>query len=185
MTCHRIVLVALLIVGGFELANATCPGSTCSAPGGGSPVTDCLAEFDGPVLNYPVGRNRDASCVDGDAACDADGTADGTCHFNVSVCLVNDDSRFPACVPTAVQGYKIKSGKPGTKKFNQELLDLNLDVLLIDQSSTPACTSPRQISVALKTRGDGTKRKGTLRIQAEAFDGTLFDRDKLKLICLP
>jgi hypothetical protein len=123
--------------------------------------------------------------VDGDPACDADGTADGTCHFNVSVCLVNDDSRFPACIPSAVQGYKIKSGTPGTKKFNQELLDLNLDALLNVQTSTPSCTSPRQISVPLKTRRDGSKRKGTLRIQAEAFDGTLFDRDRLALICLP
>jgi hypothetical protein len=185
VACHRIVLVAVFVVGGVGLANAACPGSTCSAPGGGSPVSDCLAEFDGPVLNYPVGRNRDASCVDGDAACDADGVADGTCHFNVSVCMVNDDDRFPACVPNAVLGYKIKSGTPGTKKFNQELLDLNLDALLITQTWTPSCTPPRQISVALKTRGDGTKRKGTLRIQAEAIDTTLSDRDKLKLICLP
>src|SRR5262249_53137200 len=123
------ILIAMFVLGGAHAANAACPGSTCSIPGGGPTTTDCQAEFDGPVLNYPAGRNRDASCVDGDPSCDADGTADGTCHFNLSVCLLNADSRFPACAPSGIYGYKIKSGTPGTRSFNQELLDLNLDVL--------------------------------------------------------
>jgi hypothetical protein len=180
---HQItVMVVLLFASGVQLASASCPGSTCSAPGGGSPTTDCQAEFDGPLLNYPVGRNRDASCIDGDPSCDADGTADGTCHFSVSVCLLNADSRFPACVPSQVVGYKIKNRTPGTPRFNQELFDLNLDVLLGVPATTPLCTAPRLISVPLRSGG---AKKGTLRIRAESSDGTVSDRDRLVLVCLP
>jgi hypothetical protein len=184
MTCRRIVLLAVFLAAGASPAGASCPGSTCSVPGGGNPTTDCQAEFDGPVLNYPPGRNVAASCVDGDPACDADGAADGTCHFSVSVCFLNADDRLPDCVPGAIYGYEIKNRPPGRRGFNQELFDLNLAVLLGVPTTMPSCSAPRPISVPLRGRS-GAFRKGSLRIRAESFDGLVTDRDRLSLICLP
>lgn len=52
--------------------------------GGGPAATDCYAEFDGPGIAATKGTR--VECTDGDPACDADGTCEGTCDFLVQVC---------------------------------------------------------------------------------------------------
>jgi hypothetical protein len=42
--------------------------------GGGSPLTDCLAEFSGTPANRPASRPRDIRCIDNDSTCDDDPT---------------------------------------------------------------------------------------------------------------
>src|SRR5262245_359312 len=67
-------------------------------PGGGKLATDCRAEWqvvnatNTPFVDKKGFVNRDQTCVDGDPACDADRTADGTCTFRVGVCLDQADA---------------------------------------------------------------------------------------------
>jgi hypothetical protein len=51
--------------------------------GGGFADTDCTIAFGGVDANAATSG---VVCVDGDPACDADGTADGACRFSVALC---------------------------------------------------------------------------------------------------
>lgn len=51
--------------------------------GGGMPRTDCRTVFRGVTA---TDVNSGVVCSDGDPACDRDGVADGTCHFDVRLC---------------------------------------------------------------------------------------------------
>jgi hypothetical protein len=52
--------------------------------GGGDADKDCRLAFDG--VEATAGASG-VVCVDGDPACDSDGVANGTCRFDVSVCV--------------------------------------------------------------------------------------------------
>ena len=75
------------------------------ARGGGSPLTDCLAEFSGTPANRPASRPRDIRCIDNDPACDEDPTP-GVCGFHVGVCLNVSDPDLPACGPGRSGGVR-------------------------------------------------------------------------------
>lgn len=47
------------------------------------------------------------TCIDGDPACDLDGTSDGTCIFAVSACLGVTDPRLPLCQPTSIDAVNL------------------------------------------------------------------------------
>ena len=63
--------------------------------GGGSPDGDCRVAFGG--VDATAGDSG-VVCADG-AACDADGVADGACHFSVSVCTAVP---VDGCAPTTI-----------------------------------------------------------------------------------
>jgi cysteine-rich repeat protein len=91
-------------------------GDTASdlVPGNGSPATDCTIEWqvdnpqNSPAFDKKGQLNFQQTCIDGDPICDADGTANGQCVFEVGVCVNLTDGRLqsggaPACAPTEVQ----------------------------------------------------------------------------------
>jgi hypothetical protein len=84
------------------MAPTTAPGFVL---GGGSPSTDCRVGFDG------VDATNGASevvCMDGDPACDGDGTLDGTCTFAVSLCT---GIPLAGCSPVPIDDIAV-SGLP-------------------------------------------------------------------------
>lgn len=109
-------------------------------PGTGSPKTDCATEWlvqPVPPLtsNRPGSRNVPTyrvSCADGDPRCDFDGVTgkNGTCTFNVAVCVNNADPRAATrrCVPSAVVEYRLLA--PSTRRPRDIIDVLNGGTLL-------------------------------------------------------
>ncbi len=97
------------------------PGDPCDAschavlglnvtfvPGSHRGGNGCLLEWAlqvEPVAGFPAST---LTCIDGDPACDQDGTNDGVCTFNVSACLNVTDSRLPACKAKTIDVLKAR-----------------------------------------------------------------------------
>jgi hypothetical protein len=85
-------------------------------PGGGNHRTDCHAEWE-PVnaTNEPFLKrglvNSSQLCTDGDPDCDRDRTANGTCTFQVAVCLNQTDATLPDCTPTTTASVHVTLGR--------------------------------------------------------------------------
>jgi len=130
----RLVLAAIGALVG--LAQATTSG-------GGSPLTDCLAEFSGTPANSPVTRPRDIRCIDDDPACDDDPTP-GVCGFHIGVCLNVIESTLPACAPADLDAYVVENPQPDTNPEHdfdfQGLQDaLEFLTLPVDTSQRDVC----------------------------------------------
>jgi hypothetical protein len=182
----------LLPAAGVLLAVAATTGAT--TPGGGSKLTDCLAEFAGTPANRPATHPRDIRCVDGDATCDEDPTP-GVCGFHVGVCLNVTDAAFPACAPADLEGYAVENEQPDTNPrhdfdfqgLEDELVFLTLPVAASQQN---VCTANVPMSVYLPVRfqkGGAAWRKGkkTIRATLTGENPAIVDEDKMKLTCLP
>jgi thermitase len=109
---------------------ATCssPGAACLA-GAGAARKDCYAEWlvpDGPAVGRTQAKVPVLTCRDG-APCDADGTADGTCTFNLGICFAVTDPSLvdrkgaPACTPPDVVRFQIT--KPGPARRARDPVD--------------------------------------------------------------
>ena len=109
---------------------ATCssPGAVC-LPGGGAARKDCYAEWlvpDGPAVGQTQAKVPVLTCTDG-SACDADGTADGTCTFNLGICFavtnpsLVDRKGAPACAPPDVVLFQIT--RPGLVRRRGDPVD--------------------------------------------------------------
>lgn len=177
-----LVLVALVATAG------------ATTPGGGAPLTDCLAEFAGTPANRPSTRPRDIRCVDGDPTCDDDPTP-GVCGFHVGVCLNVTDPALPACAPADLEDYAIENEQPDTNPRHdfdfQGLEDaVEFSTLPVAASQQNVCTSTVPMSVYLPVRfekGGAAWRKGkkTIRATLTGADSTIVDADKMSLTCLP
>jgi hypothetical protein len=179
-------LLALVLVAAAPVLATT--------PGGGSPTTDCLAEFAGTPANRPATRPRDIRCVDGDPTCDDD-PAPGVCGFHVGVCLNVTDPALPACAPADLEEYAVENEQPDTNPrhdfdlqgLEDELVFLTLPVAA---SQPDVCTANVPMSVYLPVRfqkGGTAWRKGkkTIRATLTGASTATVDFDKMKLICLP
>jgi hypothetical protein len=179
--------VLVLLLAAAATARATTPG-------GGSPLTDCLAEFAGTPANRPASRPRDIRCIDGDPTCDDDPTP-GVCGFHVGVCLNVTDPAFPACAPADLEEYAVENEQPDTNPrhdfdfqgLEDELVFLTLPVAA-DQHDV--CTANVPMSVYLPVRfqnGAAAWKKGKKTIRATLTGATtsVVDADKMKLTCLP
>jgi len=175
----------------LAVASAPALGAT---PGGGSPLTDCLAEFSGTPANRPATRPRDIRCVDGDVTCDDDPTP-GVCGFHVGLCLNVSDPSLPACVPADLEEYTVENEQPDTNPrhdfdlqgLEDELVFLTLPVAVSQQN---VCTANVPMSVYLPVRfqnGSAAWRRGkkTIRATLTGASSATIDDDKMKLICLP
>jgi len=162
--------------------------------GGGSPLTDCLAEFSGTPANRPASRPRDIRCIDNDPTCDDDPTP-GVCGFHVGVCLNVTDPGLPACGPADLEEYAVENAQPDTNPrhdfdfqgLEDELTFLTLPVA-VDQ--TNICTSNVPMSVYLPVRfkkasAGWKKGKKIIRTTLIGADPSVVDEDKMKLTCLP
>ncbi|MEO6029562.1 MAG: hypothetical protein ABIR79_22075 [Candidatus Binatia bacterium] len=181
------VLLALL----YGLATAI-PASALT-PGGGSSLTDCLAEFGGSPANYPASRPRELKCTDNDPACDDDPTP-GICQFRTEVCLNVTDPNLPSCAPRALETYFVENEQPDTNPkhdFDFQTLEdqLNFLVLPLEATDLNVCSGEVQMSVRLPiqpSRTGGRFRRGKKQIESTlAGDVSVRDEDKLKMTCVP
>ncbi len=123
--------------------------------GGGIPTKDCRLAFGG--VDATDGASQ-VVCIDGDA-CDADGVADGSCRFAVSLCV---GVAVPDCSPS-------------------ELTSLDVHGLPLDPPPLPSvagtCGATSQITLPVLDEAGVT---------AVARDGrALKDVDYLNLCCVP
>jgi len=174
-----------LSLGAVSTVWAVCPGE-CSVPGKGSAATECIVEYDGITFNYPVGREKQLRCTDGDPSCDTDGLANGVCKFEIAACLNNTDPRFPSCTPTDVGMLEIKNKKITSKRYNPQIQTLQDAVNALGlPTAASVCTPLETFTVPLRSKASGFK-KGKLRLVSKAYTtGGMKDVDKIKIFCLP
>jgi len=172
---------------------------TTNIPGSGNPRTDCINEWNAGsaiVFNERGLPTNRVTCKDGDASCDADGDANGTCTFTLDICPNVTDTRLPDCAPSNIAEYQLLNPPAIAAGANDRvnrtaILDAlgalapafrhGNSIIYSPPLTAGACASGIQITVPRKSGQTGT---GRLRLRARASDGTV-DIDSLKLICTP
>src|SRR5262245_42565439 len=90
-------------------------------PGGGPTKSDCYVEANVQGIVSPgpdVRSNRIVQCVDGDP-CDTDGACgNGSCRFQVAICVNQHDPNLPGCTPPASLRKLITGGPRGLRMWN-------------------------------------------------------------------
>jgi hypothetical protein len=182
-----------LLFGVVLFAMASAAPAWALTPGGGSSVSDCLAEFGGTPANYPASHPRELKCTDNDPGCDDDPTL-GLCQFRTEVCLNVTDPNLPSCLPQALETYFIENEQPDTNPkhdFDFQTLEdqLNFLVLPLDATDTDVCSGEVQMTVRLPiqpSRTGGRYRRGKKQIASPLAGGIgVRDDDKLKMTCVP
>lgn len=183
----RALLTALSIVTilGLRPAAAQCPPS-CPIPGGGAPEQDCHAEFAATTvrLNYPPfdpanPQPRTAlRCFDGDPGCDLDGAVDGTCTFDIDVCLRNADPALASCTPADVTAVTFE----GTTDADIAAAQAAVDALL--PAAAGVCTTGQALRVPLTVSG-GRQQATSKQVALAAVTGSGTDEDSLDVTCVP
>jgi len=135
---------------------------------GGSAKAGCYAVFKG--ITATTGKTR-IDCQDGDATCDSDGAADGTCTFAPQVCL-NVPGLTP-CTPSDVATITQKNG--------------TLPVPATPSAIQNDCAAAGTLTVALGTKKNGKPKPGKLSylLLADSSGKPKRDKNKIKLRCLP
>ncbi len=153
-------------------------------PGGGPAETDCHAEFASTrmKLNFPPFNPQDPApreevrCFDGDPGCDLDGETNGTCVFDVDVCLRNDDPELPQCEPADVE----EADAFLVSAEAQPLTGLRDALAAITPASAFVCTEGQTLSVDVTTEVS----KATVRVTATTVDDVT-DVDEVTFACVP
>jgi len=182
-----LVLASVLALAQPAAAGAPlpCQDGSC-VPGGGKAATDCFAEFEGVHLNSPFPTptkqkpKKELRCFDGDAGCDLDGEANGSCRFPTDVCLFTADPNLPECSAaqvTAATASAKQSADGGAA------LQTALGALL--PAAATACTDGASLDVPLKVNGKGVQKQRSVTLNVKATTASGKDSDKLKLTCLP
>jgi hypothetical protein len=173
----------------------TCPtdGGAAIVGGGRRATSDCLAVFDAPPVNYPLLAPRHVLCTDGDPACDADGTVDGACAIEVSVCVNSTFS--PACTLAGTQSvtvaHALDNGDPDFDPDFQALQTRIDNQLALPTAAPDTCTTPTTVRVPFKGPFPGGNcRRGRKQLKVTALStiigGVRYDdHSRLKLLCDP
>jgi len=161
--------------------------------GGGAASTDCIAVIDAPANSPPAPASpKNVDCVDGDPACDADGTRNARCVFNVKLCV--NSTVISGCTPMRADSIAIDhSIDNGDPKFDTDFQALQQRANLLgfpDNETQDKCTLASTITVTLKPPGSQgapfRKGKKILRLEAAgATDHATTDRDHMRLTCEP
>ena len=162
-------------------------------PGGGPAKSECLGEW--RIANDTGGPNTKGkvapkqTCRDGDAACDTDGAADGTCTFALDACFSRDDARYPKCVVAAVSGWSLR-GKLDPAEPAIAALIAGVAALGSSTVSGLAVTfAPPLADADLCTAGltmpVTAGARLALKSQTLGSDGKPRDNDVVKLVCKP
>lgn len=147
----------VVTVAGTEV-NCSMTGGAC-LPGGGSPETDCFAEWfvAGAERAASVGRRAPRiTCVDG-APCDRDGIRDGACRFDVAVCFGVSDSRLvtkkgsPACDASQLAQFNLL--KPAIQRGGNPLDTAAAVAMLAGVSALGAAESDGTCVAGVKRLG--------------------------------
>lgn len=172
----RMSAAALMILLSTNYASATCPGD-CPVAGGGTTSTDCLVEYFGLATSTSADSRR-VVCEDG-AQCDQDGAVNGSCTFDVRVCLNQDDPSLTQCTAKGVNTFTLRGATN-----DAELTSLQSKVQALLPTSTAACTDAQSITVPV----GGTAEKptgGRKRIASDAVGDAGKDFDHVELTCNP
>jgi hypothetical protein len=140
-TCRFVILpllVALVAEGLWQ------PAFGGFVPGGGNPAADCYGALD---VRGADGSSRRIICVDGDPACDADGACQGSCTFEIAVCL--NQPGAAGCTPQPLQKPARVKGAPLAVPSSQD--------------AAPVCGAPERLEVRL--RGPRQTRSATKRVR--------------------
>jgi hypothetical protein len=148
---------------------ATGIGSVVAAPE--SPANDCLVGLQDADSTTIA---TDQTCTDGDAACDADGAADGTCTFHLRGCV---NLPVSGCTPRPIK--KVKFAAPHSRD--------KVVVTPVSGQPSSVCGSFIDFHVPLKKKG---KKPGKRKIIASATAdvkprGQNKDKDKVTFNCNP
>lgn len=133
-----------------------------------APADECLGAW---RLGGAAGDAGDlaTTCRDGDAACDRDGTADGTCRVGAAYCL-----NVAGCAPGTLDELEIR-GAAGAAVAAQAA------ALAYPVAAGEVCTPVAEVAVAL----DGARRRrATLRARVRDGTGLRSDADRLRVRCL-
>lgn len=186
--------VACLAAAGASLLIAAT-ASAALVRGGGSKSTDCMSVFDAPGANKPAPPKlpRHVDCTDGDPSCDADGARNGSCVFDLQICL-NSDAFTADCTPERVDSVVVEHAEDnGDPKFDPDLQAVQLRVNLLempDNQNLNDCTVVSSIAVPLRGPNKANKmRAGRKRLKLSA-DGRASgrdktDRDRMRFKCRP
>lgn len=189
---HEIIRIvattALVLVCAFP-ASAHDGSNDQLIPGGGSEATDCMVQFFGGDLNYPVAPKapKEWRCYDGDATCDQSPAGDGACAFAVGVCL--NGTGHAECTPSDVASVTVKNKKVGDPKYDAGLgtLQTSIDALGLPTTQQNLCTlDPAIVNVPLKSGGKpgkGAVQLKSISTPSLVTDKVTKDNDKLKLRC--
>lgn len=164
--------------------------------GGGSSRTDCLVVFDAAV-NYPPDNPKRFRCADGDP-CDADGTVNGQCAFQLTVCA-NDTTDPTRCTLNGVDSITVEHALDnGDRKFDPDFqaLQNRINNGIVGPNDPPntdpnACALPSTILVPVigPLPGNVCKR-GKKQVKLTSYGVPVLgviarDRDKIKMECEP
>jgi len=183
--------------------DATCHvvhgGNMVFLPGSHRGGTGCMVEWaiqTEPVPGFPSSTQ---TCIDGDPACDQDGTTDGVCTFDVRACLNVTDARLPGCPARTIEYVKARRPSPlqprdmveaaNAQRFVQALEALGITVRSGDttlQQGTPesahdVCT---QSFVQIVPHADGAVGRRLLSAGATASTGAR-GSNRIALACAP
>lgn len=151
---------------GLLLAATLWPSANAVAavvPGGGSSASDCYGAFD---VRGADGTSRKVACVDGDPACDGDGQCQGTCTFDVAVCLNQAGcTARPIAKPPAVRGASLAVPSPaGTEAI---------------------CGAGAEVAVTVRGRKRKKARTKKLALTVVTTGKPKSDKDVVVLRCVP
>jgi len=164
--------------------------------GGGSSRTDCLVVFDADV-NYPEDKPTRFRCADGDP-CDADGTVNGQCAFELTVCA-NDTTDPTKCTLNGVDSITVEHALDnGDRKFDPDFqaLQNRINNGIVGPTDPPntvpnECALPSTIVVPVigPLPGNVCKR-GKKQVKLTSYGVPVLgviarDRDKIKMECEP
>src|SRR6185369_5220257 len=164
--------------------------------GGGSSRTDCLVVFDADV-NYPPDNPKRFRCADGDS-CDADGTVNGQCAFQLTICA-NDTTDPTRCTLNGVDSIAVEHALDnGDRKFDPDFqaLQNRINNGIVGPNDPPntdpnACALPSTILVPVigPLPGNVCKR-GKKQVKLTSYGVPVLgvvarDRDKIKMECEP
>jgi hypothetical protein len=171
MGTHQTKPFAFSLAGLIALAVASPVAAL--VPGGGPPSSDCVSAWQ--VTTADVAANRGPTgvdCQDGDPACDADGEANGSCTFGVSVCTAS--VAVKGCTPDGVSAFT----------FSRKATKLGVTGPAVP-TTEPVCGPATLIPVALKKTPQGFRQSRTVVLASTATTEHGRDRDTVRLRCVP
>src|SRR5262249_51495585 len=154
--------------------------------------TDCNMEWvttPVPPLSLSGIPKRRLVCTESDPSCDFDpNPSDGNCVFHVRLCFNNHDPRLPACAPSSIAAFAVKSPNPNRLKDSAATATLATlrSAFSGPDSTANDCTAPLNIQVPLRHLASGRfgARSKSLRVKATNAAGQV-DTDSLRLRCVP
>ncbi|HLY39165.1 MAG TPA: hypothetical protein VKU61_14065 [Candidatus Binatia bacterium] len=154
-------------------------------PGGRVPRADCLAEWQVTRRNVVPSRGSSAlDCQDGDPTCDADGQVDGSCTFNVSLCILQNDPMRPECTaPAALTSLRgLTAGLEHPASMSRSACGRAMPLTAILRTRRRRVSGPARDPHIVPASQAPSR---PVRVHATAVGGGLRDVNRLVLRCVP